>query len=96
LAALARKVVAGGLLAGVVIFLVMNLLVMPLSAAPVTFHQVIAHLRPQKAAENLVAMFMFGLIVASCARCLVAMPAAGSETRSTVEGGHGRPATEAR
>jgi uncharacterized membrane protein YagU involved in acid resistance len=86
----------GGLLAGVVIFLVMNFLVMPLSAAPVTFHQVIARLRPGKAAENLVAMFVFGLIVAACARYLGTMPATGSETRSTVEPGPAGPGTEAR
>ena len=59
---------AGGLLAGIVIFLVMNFIVMPFSAAPVTLHQVIARLRVAKAAENLLAMFVFGLIVAYCAR----------------------------
>jgi hypothetical protein len=67
----------GGLLAGVVIYLVMNFLVMPFSAAPVTLHQVIAHFRPVKGAENLLAMFVFGLIVAFCARYL-----AGAEARS--------------
>jgi uncharacterized membrane protein YagU involved in acid resistance len=60
----------GGLLAGAVIFLVMNFIVMPFSAAPVTLHEVIARLRPAKAAENLAAMFVFGLIVAYCARYL--------------------------
>lgn len=58
----------GGLLAGVVIFVVMNFIVMPFSAAPVTLHEVIARFRPVKAAENLLAMFVFGLIVAYCAR----------------------------
>lgn len=58
----------GGLLAGVVIFLVMNFVVMPLSAAPVTLHEVIARFRPVKGAEDLLAMFVFGLIVAYCAR----------------------------
>jgi uncharacterized membrane protein YagU involved in acid resistance len=58
----------GGLLAGVVIYGVMNFIVMPFSAAPVTLHEVIARLRPEKAAANLVAMFVFGLIVAFCAR----------------------------
>ncbi|MGH8201071.1 MAG: hypothetical protein ACREVO_12060 [Steroidobacteraceae bacterium] len=62
----------GGLLAGVVIYLVMNFLVMPFSAAPVTLHEVIARLRPAKAAEDLLAMFVFGLIVAFCARHLAA------------------------
>jgi len=58
----------GGLLAGVVIFLVMNLVVMPFSAAPVTLHEVIARFQPAKGAEDLSAMFVFGLIVAYCAR----------------------------
>lgn len=58
----------GGLLAGAVIFLVMNFIVMPFSAAPVTLHEVIARLRPVKGAEDLLAMFVFGLIVAWCAR----------------------------
>jgi uncharacterized membrane protein YagU involved in acid resistance len=60
----------GGLLAGVVIYLVMNFIVMPFSAAPVTLHQVIARLRPESCAENLLAMLVFGLIVAYCARFL--------------------------
>jgi hypothetical protein len=60
----------GGLLAGVVIFLVMNFIVMPFSAAPVTLHEVIARFRPTKGAEDLLAMFVFGLIVAYCARYL--------------------------
>jgi len=60
----------GGLLAGVVIFLVMNLIVMPFSAAPVTLHEVVARFRPAKGAESLLAMVVFGLIVAYCARYL--------------------------
>ncbi|HJS91257.1 MAG TPA: hypothetical protein VJ738_14935 [Steroidobacteraceae bacterium] len=60
----------GGFLAGAVIFLVMNFIVMPLSAAPVTLHEVIARFRPIKGAENLLAMFVFGLIIAGCARYL--------------------------
>jgi hypothetical protein len=58
----------GGLLAGAVIFLVMNFIVMPLSAAPVTLHEIIAGFRVTKGAENLLAMFLFGLIIACCAR----------------------------
>jgi uncharacterized membrane protein YagU involved in acid resistance len=69
----------GGLLAGVVIFLVMNFIVMPFSAAPVTLHEVIARLRPAKGAENLLAMFVFGLIVAYCARYLPARRSSGFE-----------------
>jgi hypothetical protein len=57
----------GGLIAGVVIFLVMNFVVMPFSAAPVTLHEVIARFRLTKGAENLLAMLVFGLIVAYCA-----------------------------
>lgn len=60
----------GGILAGAVIYLVMNFIVMPFSAAPVTLHEVIARLHPAKGAENLAAMFVFGLIVACCARYL--------------------------
>jgi uncharacterized membrane protein YagU involved in acid resistance len=69
----------GGLLAGVVIFLVMNFVVMPFSAAPVTLHEVIARFRPAKGAENLLAMFVFGLIVAYCARYLPPRRSGGFE-----------------
>lgn len=58
----------GGLLAGVVTYLVMNFIVMPFSAAPVTLHQVIARFRLDKGAENLLAMILFGSIIAYCAR----------------------------
>jgi hypothetical protein len=64
----------GGLLAGLVIFLVMNFIVMPFSAAPVTLHEVIARFRLEKGAENLSAMFVFGWIVAYCARYLGPRP----------------------
>ncbi len=60
----------GGVLSGVVIYPVMNFIVMPFSAAPVTLHQVIARLRPVKGSEDLLAMLVFGLIVAYCARYL--------------------------
>jgi len=60
----------GGILAGVVIYLVMNFIVMPFSAAPVTLREVIARLRPVKGAEDLLAMLVFGSIVAYCARYL--------------------------
>src|SRR6185312_10416155 len=63
----------GGLLAGVVIYLIMNFLVLPFSAAPVTLHQLIAHLTLIKVVENLAAMLVFGLIVAFCARYLAAL-----------------------
>jgi uncharacterized membrane protein YagU involved in acid resistance len=73
----------GGLLAGVVIFLVMNFVVMPFSAAPVTLHEVIARLTPARAAENLAAMFVFGLIVAYCARHLGSTPVAAPGLRES-------------
>ena len=66
----------GGLLAGAVIYLVMNFLVMPFSAAPVTLHQVIAHFTLAQGAENLAAMFVFGWIIAFCAGYF-SRPAAG-------------------
>jgi len=64
----------GGLLAGLVIYLVMNFLVMPFSAAPVTLHQVVAHLTLAKVVQNLVAMFVFGWIIAFCVRHLGRRP----------------------
>jgi uncharacterized membrane protein YagU involved in acid resistance len=60
---LRRKWVLGGLLSGIVIFLVMNFVVVPLSAAPVTFRDAVMRIHTLKAAENLIAMFVFGLIV---------------------------------
>jgi uncharacterized protein (TIGR02246 family) len=58
----------GGLAAGIIIYPVMNFLVMPFSAAPVTLHQVIARLTADNVAANLAAMLVFGWIVAFCAR----------------------------
>jgi hypothetical protein len=86
----------GGLLAGVVIFLVMNFAVMPLSAAPVTFHEVIARFRLGKAAENLLAMFVFGWIVAWCARYLGAGSAPSPDTRSAADAARAGPGTQLR
>lgn len=68
----------GGLLAGVVIYLVMNFIVMPFSAAPITLHHVITHFHPVRAGKDLLAMFLFGLIIACSARYL-ASPAAETE-----------------
>ncbi|MGH7081858.1 MAG: hypothetical protein ACREFV_05250 [Acetobacteraceae bacterium] len=76
----------GGLLAGVVIFVVMNFIVMPFSAAPVTLHEVIARLRLARGTENLVAMFVFGLIVACCARYL-GREAASADIQSRADEG---------
>jgi len=55
--------IAAALGYGVVIFLVMNYVVMPLSA----IHRA-AHFTPVRAAENLLAMLLFALIVAFCVR----------------------------
>jgi uncharacterized membrane protein YagU involved in acid resistance len=61
-----------GALAGVVIFLVMNYLVVPLSAAPfrphLGLHELLTAFTPYKFVANLLAMILFGLIVAFCAR----------------------------
>ncbi|HEV7136866.1 MAG TPA: hypothetical protein VGN43_09550 [Steroidobacteraceae bacterium] len=84
----------GGLLAGLVTYPVMNFIVMPSSAAPVTLHYVIARSRTAKGAEDLCAMLVFGLIVAYFARRLpsrrpgesaagLAMPAARPGARTT-------------
>lgn len=78
----------GGLLAGVVIFLVMNFVVMPFSAAPITLHEVIARFTPARAAENLAAMFVFGLIVACCARYLAPRSTGGGAPSAHFHG-HG-------
>lgn len=59
-------------LAGVVIFLVMNYLVVPFSAAPFRphfgLHQLLTAFTPYKFVANLLAMILFGLIVAFSAR----------------------------
>lgn len=65
----------GGTCAGVIIFLVMNFVVMPMSAAPVTYRDMIEHFNPLKSAANLIAMLVFGWIVAFCA-CRLAGDAA--------------------
>jgi uncharacterized membrane protein YagU involved in acid resistance len=81
--ALRKRWWLAGSIAGIVIFLVMNFLVLPLSAAPVTFGQIIAYLRPAKALENLAAMLVFGWIVAFCARSLARSAAATGENTKT-------------
>jgi uncharacterized membrane protein YagU involved in acid resistance len=59
---LARRWVAGGLAYGVVIFFVMNFVVVPLSMAMAKPH--LPHFSPAKFGENMLAMLLFGLIVA--------------------------------
>lgn len=61
---LKRSWLAAGIAYGVVVFFVMNYVVVPLSAAPFSAH----HFTVQKFIENLLAMILFGLIVAFCAR----------------------------
>lgn len=61
----------GGLIYGVIIFIVMNYLVVPLSAAwprhPFTLDGLMHRFPPDKFIYNLLAMLLFGLIVAFCA-----------------------------
>lgn len=58
----ARWILAG-LAYGVIVFVVMNYVVMPVSA----WHR-INHFTPAKFVENLLAMLVFGLIIAFCAK----------------------------
>ena len=64
IARLRRHWINAGIAYGVVIFFVMNYVVVPLSAAPFREH----HFGVPKFVENLLAMILFGLIVAFCAR----------------------------
>ena len=66
--ALKRLWIAGGLAYGVVIYLVMNFVVVPLSNAPFKHHA----FNPTKAGEDVLAMLLFGLIVARFARSVAA------------------------
>jgi hypothetical protein len=67
-----RRWTSTGLIAGVVTFIVMNYLVVPLSAAPFrpqfNLHALLAHFTASKFVANLIAMLLFGLIIAFCAR----------------------------
>ncbi|MGD0142458.1 MAG: hypothetical protein ABSC92_04815 [Rhizomicrobium sp.] len=60
---LVRHWLWGGLAYGVVIYVVMNFVVVPLSAAPFKYHFALP-----KVAEDMLAMLLFGLIVAFFAR----------------------------
>lgn len=75
---LARRWTVGGLAYGVVIFFVMNYVVVPLSRAMAKPH--FPHLSPAKFGENLLAMLLFGLIVAFFAGR--SSDLGGSESRS--------------
>ena len=67
-----RRWVSTGILAGIVIFAVMNYLVVPLSAAPfrppLTVHGLLTAFSAAKLLANLLAMVLFGLIIGYCAR----------------------------
>lgn len=67
-----RRWQLSGVLAGVAIFLVMNYFVVPLSAAPFKphfgLHQLLTAFTPYKFVANLLAMLLFGLIIAFSAR----------------------------
>jgi uncharacterized membrane protein YagU involved in acid resistance len=69
---LARRWIASGVAYGVVIFCVMNCVVLPLSAAMAKPH--LPFFSPLKFAENMLAMLLFGLIVA----CFASRARAGS------------------
>ena len=68
-----------GVLAGVVTFLVMNYVVVPLSAAPfkppLTLEGLLTVFTPYKFTANLIAMILFGLIIAFLARYFLASQA---------------------
>ncbi len=63
---LKRHWVIGGVTCGIVVFLVMNYVVVPLSA----WHRR-PHFTPQLFSENLMAMLLFGLIIAYCTRTVI-------------------------
>ena len=75
---LTQRWMAGGVVYGCVIFLVMNYVVVPLSAAPFS-----PHFHILKILENLAAMIVFGLIVAFCAQHFHLSAAAREQTRVT-------------
>ena len=69
---LTTRWVSGGLVYGGIIFVVMNYLVVPLSAAwpphPFTLQGLMHQFPPDKLVFNFLAMLLFGLIIAFCAR----------------------------
>jgi uncharacterized membrane protein YagU involved in acid resistance len=79
---LARRWVLGGISYGVVIFLVMNYVVVPLSAAP--WNPWKRPFSPDKFLENLLAMILFGLIVAFCTHYFTANAETGGHNETLV------------
>jgi hypothetical protein len=71
---LGSRPLLSGLVAGVVIFLVMNYFVMPLSKVG---H--VAHFSPEMFAKNMLAMLLFGLIIAGICRDFAAPQSKASE-----------------
>jgi len=86
-----------GVLAGVAIFLVMNYLVVPLSAAPFrphfALHPLLTAFTPYKFVANLLAMILFGLIIAFSTRS-VSDPT--TATVSLIGGASGSQGTQGR
>src|SRR5215472_2239643 len=76
-----------GVAAGVVIFLVMRYLVVPLSAAPFrpqfTIEGLFSHFKPYDFFVSLLAMILFGLIISFCARNASPDAVAGPAPEST-------------
>ncbi|MHB8405935.1 MAG: hypothetical protein ACYDCJ_10975 [Gammaproteobacteria bacterium] len=79
---LTRRWIASGSGYGVVIFLVMNYVVVPLSAAP--WNPWKRQFSVEKFIENFLAMILFGLIVALCARHLTYRNAASHRENTPV------------
>lgn len=77
-----RRWIASGISYGVVIFLVMNYVVVPLSAAP--WNPWKRHFSAEKFIENLLAMILFGLIVAFCTRHFAFRNAASNRKNASV------------
>ncbi|MGB9429458.1 MAG: hypothetical protein WCC11_06215 [Gammaproteobacteria bacterium] len=73
-----------GIIAGVVIFIVMNYVVVPLSAAPfrpeLNLHSLLTAFTPYKFVGNLLAMILFGLIIGFFAHYLTSARKAVSQT----------------
>lgn len=75
---LTRRWAVSGLIYGVIIYFVMNYVVVPLSAL-----KAMPHFKPVKFAEDMIAMLLFGLIIAFFARRLASAPAAAPNRAAT-------------
>jgi uncharacterized membrane protein YagU involved in acid resistance len=79
---LARRWITSGIAYGVVIFLIMNYVVVPLSAAP--WNPWKRHFSADKLMENVLAMILFGLIVAFCTHYFTANAETGGHNETLV------------